>query len=284
MTIDIGCYTFSENGRRLKEVYETIVKEVFSFMEGAGFEDPVSVFAIYVYMLRSGFLSYNGKFFFDERSKDFLQGMGIDVIRGKGLCRHIASMLFDIYQEFGFDSALLLTNSVISSIRRKGLCDVKMNKGFIDEVPIYESVKSRIVRKPNHLINICSDGDNSFILCPTGDIMFDEIKFGRFLIVDRFKDKMLFYNSKKMNEVYEKFLVLKEEEDIKRILAQPIVNYDSYKDVYLEALAFCQDNTNLLRDFRDSNRALYDSIYESAKIYSKYTPVSSCYCLKKKRD
>ena len=51
--------------------------------------------ALYVYLYRSGYLSVNHEFKYSNNMIDFPLLNGVDVVRGRGVCRSISSMFTD---------------------------------------------------------------------------------------------------------------------------------------------------------------------------------------------
>ena len=70
--------------------------------EELSFKEPISIYTLFVYMYKNGFLSKDKSIEFKVFYKKYLDMInlyGINIFSGKGVCRHIGSMLTDILNE-----------------------------------------------------------------------------------------------------------------------------------------------------------------------------------------
>lgn len=97
--------SYTTEYKEIKKIYQDILqnsKDLFKILEVD--QDPIETFALYAYLYRKGYLSYQHKFVFDNNTKDFSKLFGVDVILGHGVCRSISSMFVDICHEIGMDA------------------------------------------------------------------------------------------------------------------------------------------------------------------------------------
>ena len=81
---------------RMETFYNAVVCNIAELIEAFGIEnDSVKIFALYVYLYRSGYLSVNHEFKYSNNMIDFPLLNGVDVVRGRGVCRSISSMFTD---------------------------------------------------------------------------------------------------------------------------------------------------------------------------------------------
>ena len=122
---DIDIYTsfrtqkLTTEYKQLKTSYDIVINNLCNLYKQMGINDsPVQIFAIFVYMYRSGYLSFDNQFTYDSNMKDFANLGGLDVVRGFGVCRSIASMLTDIYRTLGYESYNLSVKASSESIKK----------------------------------------------------------------------------------------------------------------------------------------------------------------------
>ena len=122
-------------------------------------------------------------FAYEKNFVDSLCLLGANVVSGKGVCRHIASMLTDIYNCMGFESynlACFLPNDA-TAMRSQLLKHDKNNSfpepllmerlfGFLSIQPLY-----------NHLVTIVNSYEGSLVMDPTNDFLFFARANGNFV-------------------------------------------------------------------------------------------------------
>lgn len=70
--------------------------------EELSFKEPISIYTLFVYMYKNGFLSKDKSIEFKvfyKKYLDIINLYGTNIFSGKGVCRHIGSMLTDILNE-----------------------------------------------------------------------------------------------------------------------------------------------------------------------------------------
>lgn len=242
--------------QEIEENYQVFIKNVTNFMQSLGIKDVTDIFACYVYMYRQGYFSYNHYFEYNPDLKDLPCLNGLDVILGKGVCRSIAAMLFDIYKSFGYKTDFLAvkTNGEVSSHLQK-LSPVKLIKNVKKNNIFYKISASAITA--NHLILGVSDGENIYILDPTGDGMM-YVNGQKFLV----PNSAYFMKNCKFNiwfarlfEMYQKGNLTKDDYHL------PSLPDDVYREGYLHTLKICRENQSNMAIFSNDNEELYNLIY-----------------------
>ena len=98
------------------------------------FQDDRIYMAIYVYLYRNGYLSFNKNFEFGVDEEEISCNMGLSVITGKGVCRNIASHFKDILTEMkkkeSSKKGILLVGTNINEQRDQSIPREELPKEF----------------------------------------------------------------------------------------------------------------------------------------------------------
>ena len=110
----------SKKSLELKMLYNKYIKELSKYLKEKNVENPISIGIYFTNMLWDGNLSYTDKFAFKNGNPGInLNLLGTEVIKGEAVCRHIASLLVDIYKYLGYQSELLLVKQYNENIEDK---------------------------------------------------------------------------------------------------------------------------------------------------------------------
>ena len=246
----------SQEHKEMKEIYSGIIKNTTEFYKDIDMNDPISIFATYIYMYRSGLFSYNKEFRYNFDMKDFANLNGIDVIRGKGVCRSISSMLTDIYKEMNFDS-----NNLSVHMTNGGGTKLNPIELVVDEINfdnLIFKIISNIKLLANHQINIVQHNNYNYILDPTNDyflinknnkLLLDDNNYMTINNVTNFCQKIF-------NGFTNQYNIFTD----KKKLKMDTISREEYKVLYLKAIDFCLKNELLLEDFFLNNVNLINNI------------------------
>lgn len=222
----------------LGQLYDEIIFNTKNLISLIGNDNPVSIFATYNYLYKNGYLSYNKNFAFND--KDIIGMMnltGIDLFRGKGLCRVISPVLTNIYKKFGYNSRTILVSSSPKSL------------------------KSLV---PDHVITMVDDGINSYKLDPTNELMFQKKEFDNYLV---FGEKKEIVKSKTVATIFYNMLV-NNDINLSAYIKQynmPDIDLNSYRNIYLQALEICNQSKEIFDHFYYDNAPLYEEVNEMTK-------------------
>lgn len=255
----------TEEYMELKKEYEKIVSNTNRLIKDIDIKDPIGIFACYIYLYRNGYLSYNKSFFYDNDTKDFASLLGLDVIRGKAVCKNISSLLTDLYKSFGYEASNLIVYADIESLKKEpGFNSV--NLPSTKKGDYYSNIISNMTRKikiPNHAITMVTDDKNSYILDSTNDIALKKGDKNRLLSLysnnDLMKNYMnicLLYN---LFGFYDDNLSIS---NYKENISKPSISFDEYETLYLKAINACKNNKDTFDFFYDDNKSIYKNIYE----------------------
>lgn len=258
--------TLTSDYKELKCMYDEIIYNTSKFYKEFGMEDPISIFATYVYMYRSGYFSYEKKFLYSNNMKDFAKLSGLDVVRGKGVCRSISSMLTDIYNEMDMSSYNLTVNTSSEDIKRlKKLNYVQLeseseSKNFVKFVGII----TKYFPLANHLITMVEKDGKNYIFDPTNDGLLR--CYNSFLLQVNEKEEFFMKNysfglSNFMFNIFGQYsdginVIAKSKQ-----LSLPTVSDKEYEEMYLKTLKLCLENKDIFESFYQNNKYLIEQIY-----------------------
>lgn len=269
MLLDIDLLTFSytqkltKDYKELKSMYNEVIKNTSALLKELNINDPATLFAIYVYLYRDGYLSYNHSFKYSNNMKDFATLSGLDVIRGTGVCRSISSFLTDLYNEQGYTATDLMVNTSgktcknLQKISTNVLKEDSTGKKLVNAV----SVITKIKFIPNHLITLVKDNNISYIFDPTNDGFLQYDTKNKITIPN---NKALTMTNNLLIQTMQKYYGLVKSlsiKEIKSMLKTPSISDETYKEKYIEGLLLCKNNLLLFEELYNNNIKLYEDIY-----------------------
>lgn len=222
------------NNIELLSIYNEYIKFISTIVKQLGIKDnSISYSYIISNMIEDGYLSDNGKFIRTDNSRELLDMLGfwgLDVVFGRGCCRHVSSIQKDIFKELNLLSKFLFSY-YSSKITEKHVVNIINNDGAFY---VHDLINKSYLR-------FSSFGE----LTPYVDFETQER-----LIYD-IKTDCLFDVDSEMLEKFE-FLVKIYTNGIKSM------SFEELKDIIIE--------TN--NEYEKRNRLLNDFAYES-KLYIK---------------
>lgn len=110
-------YIYSEEERlslhtkdiiEIRKLYNNLIKDYNKLNKIFDFQNPVEIYTLYNKMLYAGYLSKDKEFHFGkDKVKDITTIQGTNIINGEAVCRHIATMLKEIYNAYGIEGNTL---------------------------------------------------------------------------------------------------------------------------------------------------------------------------------
>lgn len=92
----------------VRDLYQEFITNYNKLNKLFDLSNPIEIYTMFHYLLYKGYLSVDKNFMFSGKVAKDIEGLfGVDVIAGKGVCRHISSMLVDILNNYGIESGLL---------------------------------------------------------------------------------------------------------------------------------------------------------------------------------
>lgn len=243
--------------KKIKSLYDETTKDTVKLLNDFGVKNAIEVFATYIYLYRNGFLSYNKKFQYSSNMKDFPYLHGVDVIRGKGVCRSISSMFTDISCQFGLPAS----NIAVKMFDTNDVTSLTTTKVNVEEKK--DNLSSKLIKIlttyfpcANHLVTII-DGEGVFD--PTNDIFLNMLSKKEYadICCDEIIMKYRYFSNlfnKLINISNTNFNIEKSYSTISR------KEYIEYYKIYKEILLLLENNKDILNRFYNEHKELYSEI------------------------
>lgn len=225
-------------------------------------EDPICTKAVYKNMLNKGYLSRDGHFVYGKsRIYDYSKGMGIDIINGNGVCRHIDAHFTDCYRMMGWESyeatvslaSFPQSPKEYSSLEKANYENIAKSKIFM-AIYILRILMLTIYNIPTHVLNITSYNNKTYILDPTLDYIFKSNRYGNLSPLNSNKTIMC------VAGLEESMSISEERKKLKELFSQETVSYEEAKELHEEGNRIYQSNIDSIKDFYHQNAPLYDEI------------------------
>lgn len=251
----------------IKENYDNVIRNTKDLVEKLNIQDdPVKIFSLFIYLYRSGLLSYNHDFKYDIHMKDFPDLVGADVIRGKGVCRSIASFLKDLYRELGYKTRTLSVNAsseCIKNLTQNSRLKLQKSVNGGRFAKIVGKITS-VVKIPNHLITYVEKNYNGYILDPTNDGI---LKIGnkKTTFVPLNNKSGEFTNNRFFDYLYSLLGMYGNKKDLDLMIYNVVDNSLSEEDynlLYLQTQDIIDNNIELINEFYKNNKSYYEKIYK----------------------
>ena len=282
---------YTKDVNELRNLYNEFIKNYNKMNKGFSFNEPISIYTMFNFLLNNGYLSKDKSFSCeDNKFYNLYAVLGSDVICGNGVCRHVASMLTDILNDYDISSLNAIcyrpkcdfeflpttkeeysreeNMSIISKYVSSQEEYEKLREKFIflEEMGIYISAKcvvpkhhSRLERIGNHLITYSLYDNKSYYLDP---MLFNTYR------MQEFKNGILCDNSNKnvflrknqfyrMNDLSDKEIkgFIKKMEDY-----QDSISLLEEDKIITETMNICDDNMDIFDKFYNDNYELYREI------------------------
>ena len=264
-TVDITNISHTEKltteYKEMKVLYDEVIDSVSDLSQELELDNPVEIFAFYVYLYRNGYLSYNKFLEYDIDLKDFPNLNGLDIIRGKGVCRSISSMLVDIYQHLGFESANLGVYATDESCYQQDYCDTELSvsETGVEKIKMISKIFS-LLPGPNHQITGVYDTNYGYIFDPTNGGMLHYHSDGKVYV----PNTQHYMTVKKADQLL-RLAFGKEKSAFNLDYFSTAIDEETYRELYSRTLELCRNNQVYLEDFYRDNMGLYEDIFRLAE-------------------
>ena len=112
----------------VEDVYQQLLKKLANIIKEIRPNLTLKeIFFIYVYILRSGYLSLDKQLSFMYPDREIPIRQGISVVTGKSVCRNFATMLEDLLLHFNINSIAIMTDRYTISTEK-----IHIYKGFFE--------------------------------------------------------------------------------------------------------------------------------------------------------
>ena len=266
--------TITKEYKELKKLYDELIQNTAEFYKELGLKNPISIFATYVFMYRSGYFSYNKDFKYSTKMKDFAKLNGLDVVRGKGVCRSISSMLTDIYRAMGMNSSNLTVRANDESIKNlQKLGPVKLEKEDSSKRFVkFVSATTKYLPLSNHLITMVESDGINYIFDPTNDGFLYNSENNKLIIPGK-SGHMKNYTLRLMNILINLLGAYNDGINIFKKFDQLDLNTvkeEYYETVYNYVVNKCIENEHSFEEFYNKNKEIIDKIHTISEPQSSY--------------
>lgn len=216
---------------KIRDLYKEFLNNYIKLNDTFNFESPIQIYSMFDYLLKQGYLSKDKSFEFSRRKVLDIPGMlGISVITGKGVCRHISSTLNDILDGKGIKAYPLAVFDTLDKIKIKSLTG-------------------------NHQISFVIDNEKSYFLDPTQSRILEVSDSNRKVLYDEIgKQKVKFIPLAYINKA--------NPIGIKRDFNKqyPTIPREDADKIVSDTVSICKNNIDSLEKFYSENKELYDDI------------------------
>jgi hypothetical protein len=257
--LDMG----TDEYKRIESLYEESLDRTSSLMKEFCLDEPISIFTMYVYLYRNGYLSHNHEFQYDFHLKDLPRLYGADVLNGNGVCRSLATHLSDLYNHMGYESETFAVHTSGEACRGlEHLCPTPLVKTErASKLVKMVNTATGIIHMPNHLIlNVKQNGIN-YTLDPTNDGMLNPS--GKNLLVPTSPNTrmILSLNATRVQRGIKQLKGGLSLKGLKEDLQMPTIDIEEYRKIYLETLKLCRENPDILEQFYLESQELYEEVH-----------------------
>ncbi len=237
--------------------YNAVVCNTAELIEAFGIEkEPVKIFALYTYLYRSGYLSYNHEFKYSTNMKDLPLLSGVDVIRGRGVCRSISSMFTDVVNSVGLTASNVCVRVKPDMLKSSEGLSLRVLDSEVRGkkwAKIVGKVTS-VVPIGNHLVTAIEHDEQGGIYDPTNDCIMHVVgsrKYGlindtsatmSYSFISNLIPKMLGQMNTEVSVSYLKSLSMKDR-----------LAYEKYREIYEEINQLIRDNERVFEEFYKIN-------------------------------
>jgi len=268
---------YTKNIVEIKRLYNEFIDKYIELINTFDLQHPVEIYTIYNFMLNKGLLSNSKHFIVGSNNIDDIRSLlGVNIIAGEGVCRHIASMLNDIYNKMNYNSCTatvyLHQNQLLYDKYNDAIKNLKekINEEYdeFEKREILELLKDlkrlRNISKPkgelykrifgNHLITLVSKDNIGYALDPSNKIIYKNYNINESKNI--LKTQLTSLSSEKvtLTRIHSN---LQQKKDI---LLLPNSTNEEDEFVINNTKNICFNNRDFLFNFKKENKDLYEEI------------------------
>lgn len=234
----------------VKMEYQEIIKNYNKMNKTFDFNDPIEIYTMYNHVLYNGYLSLNKKFEYCNKDNDMNSKLGINIITGQGVCRHISSLLTDILIDYGIEAS-----SLVVYINKENEISLK-DKKFLEILRILPNYiqEKQAEMYGNHAISCAFKDDKSYYLDSTNKFT-GRINDNKIIVCDDYKFTPKLNMTKFINEKMQ-YLKLKQ----RLIDSNPSISKEEEKILTNKTINICDDNRDIFEKFYNENKEIYQEI------------------------
>ena len=216
---------------QIRDLYQDFINNYNKLNDSFELESPIQIYSMFNYLLNKGYLSKDKAFEYSKKKILDVPGMlGISIVTGKGVCRHISSALNDILNSKGIQAYPL------------GVFDT-------DD-------KSKLKRLTgNHQITFAVYDGKSYFLDPTQSRILEVSESNKKVLHDKVGDQIVkFIPLAYINKT--NFIKLKRDFNKK----YPTVPKEESDILVSSTIETCKNNVDMLERFFNENKEIYEDI------------------------
>lgn len=241
---------FTSDYNKIKIEYQEIVKNYNKMNKLFNLNDPIEIYTMFNHLLYNGYLSVNKKFEYYKKENDIDSKLGVNIITGQGVCRHISSLLTDILNDYGIEAYnLIVYISKEKEISLKGNDVIELVKKLINTIQ-----EKRFEIYGNHAISYAFYDNKSYYLDSTNKFI-GTMDQNKTIICDNYKFVPKFKMLKYINDKNQ-YLKVKQ-----RIIdSYPSISKEEEKILIDKTINICDDNKDIFEKFYNENKEIYQEI------------------------
>jgi len=220
-------------------IYNEILEKFVDLNYMFNLNNPLEVYALYTKLLYKGYFSYNYNFEYNEpvckyKLFDTLP-LGINVINGSGVCKHISSMLQDIL------NLMNIKNEVLTVY-------------FYDS---NEKIKYHFIG--NHIINLTAFDNKAYFLDPTNCFIWKKCGEKQ-LLANKHREINTAYISSSLDNYLYNDIDINILRNIKEMLSMIQTSIEEDSKIINNVNKIYQSNLGIFEKFKKDNYYLYREI------------------------
>lgn len=264
----------------IKKIYDEIIINYSKINKIFNLKDPVEIYALFTCALKNGYLSKN-KEFRNETSdiKNITTIYGAIPITGRGVCRHIAPLLCDVFKKSDIDSNVMtvykpptteqevdqmIEDYVEEIIRTTQIKpskeEIEKVKKIYTEIVLQNNPKDKYQIKTtkkygNHVITVAIKNGKIHLLDATQEKLYKIREKNKKIIIDEHGIKTRIKVKKQT------FLGTKQDmKNQKKQLLLPSTTLEEDEKLIDKTISIFQNNIDILDKLYDTNKDLYKEI------------------------
>ena len=238
---------YTKDIKEIEYLYEKFIMNFNVLNEIFDFKDPIEIYTMFNYLVRKGYLSKDKEIDFStEKGQDIKNLIGINVITGNAVCRHLATMLTDILNDYDIEADnLVLYYSKYIKIKKEN---------EISEIKIEDTLIKRLIG--NHLITYAVKDEKNYFLDPMQRKIYRISENDVDILYYKNHEIPIKLNTISLIDGKDKCLKIKEN----LLQKYPSISKEEEKKVAKKTLNICRKHTDIFEQFYNENNELYNDI------------------------
>lgn len=272
--------------KQIKEIYQEFIKKYNKLNKIFDLNDPVQIHTMFNYLVSKGYLSFDKNYSFSgNQARDYKSILGANILTGKGVCRHTASMLTDILNDYNIEAGSLGVCSQEVSVNIKFIDEQKYTKEELIKWLHSHTLNDKSLNLLKEIIEYLDKNDKlnielQYIIKEEKNYLKKLI--GNHAITYAYKDGKSYYLDPTLDRIYRKEGNVLSDSELsvypkilsslfyldnyniyanmnKRIKENnPSISLEEQEKMKNETLYLCRNNTDVFEDFYNDNKDLYE--------------------------